>query len=305
MTTLVTGSSGFLGQFLMPHSKANWPDETLAGCALDAPPSKEFLSISMDLTDKSKVYEIIQRLKPNRVFHLAGIAKITNEIPFESYFFQNTLTTQYLLEALASLDSPVNFFLASSVHVYGNQLEVVNESAEVKPEGPYGFTKYLAEETLKNFTFNHRHIRGVVGRLYSCIGPNQPPGFVTSDICKKIKALKKAGGRTLEVGPIDTYRRFTDARDVVKTFPILLNSSLNSKFEIFNIAPSKDTQVKEIIQTLLDLEGLDAEIISQPNLTNSFKGLKIDTSKMERYVPQNTFRPLESTLKDILDSTQG
>ena len=303
MATLVTGSSGFLGQFLIPHLRSLSPEEPILGCALTAPKDTIVPTEIVDLTDKTRVLEIIQKVKPKKVFHLAGIAKVSAEIPFESYFFQNTLTTQYLLDAIATLNSPVDFFLTSSVHVYGNQTEIVNERSEAKPEGSYGFTKYLAEETLKNIVLKHPKIRGVVGRLYSCIGPKQPDGFVTSDICRKIKDLKKSGGKTLEVGPTDSYRRFTDARDVIKTFPILLNSTQNSRFEIFNIAPSTETQISSMIQLLLKLERLEANVVSKATQSNSFKGLRIDTTKMEQYVPQTVFRPLELTLKDVLDTT--
>lgn len=304
MVTLVTGATGFLGQYLLPHLKSLNPDHTIYACALNQLEKSEFPSEALDLTDSPKVVELIKKIRPKRVYHLAGIAKVAKDIEFSSYFSQNTLSTQTLLDALASLNSPVEFFLASSVHVYGNQSKVVNEREEPKPESPYGFTKYLAEETLKNFCLKYPNIRGVVGRLYSCIGPKQPLGFVTSDICKKIKELKSKGGSTLEVGPIDSYRRFTDARDVVKVFPILLDSNLGSRFEIFNIAPPQGTEVGQMIQTLLNLAGLNAKILSKPNSENSFKGLKIDTTKMERYVPATLFRPLELTLKDILESTQ-
>ncbi len=303
MVTLVTGATGFLGQYLLPYLKNLPPHETIYSCSLNKLKQDENFSEALDLTESKSVLKFIQKVKPQRVYHLAGIAKVSNEIRFESYFSQNTLSTQILLGALASLDTPVDFFLTSSVHVYGNQAGVVNERAEIKPEGAYGFTKYLAEEALKTFTQKFPKLRGVVGRLYSCIGPNQPLGFITSDICKKIKALKKTGENTLAVGPIDSYRRFTDVRDVIKTFPILLNSPLSSRFEVFNIAPPEETQVGQVIQTLLNLEGISAKIVSTQSHNNSFKGLKIDTSKLVHYVPNSTFRPLESTLKDILDST--
>jgi len=303
MTTLVTGSTGFLGQYLMSHLKSLNPNENIYGCALNAPENSDCRTYIIDLTDQLKVFDLIRKLKPQRVFHLAGIAKVSNEITFESYFSQNTLSTQYLLEALVSLDCPVEFFLASSVHVYGNQSYSVNELAETKPESSYGFSKYLAEETLKSFSLQNPKLKTLVGRLYSCVGPKQPLGFVTSDICKKIKDLKKTGAKNLEVGPIDSIRRFTDVRDVVKILPILMNLELTSRFEIFNIAQPKEILVGEMIQTLLDLEGINAQILSRPSADNSFKGLKVDTSKMGRHIPPSFFRPLESTLQDILDST--
>jgi UDP-glucose 4-epimerase len=303
MVTLITGATGFLGKYLLPHLKSLSESEIFHVCALNKFDNSHAQSESIDLTDTQKVLSYIQKIRPQRVYHLAGIARVSQDISFESYFSQNTLSTQTLLEALVSLNSPVEFFLTSSVHVYGNQEGLVNERAELKPEGAYGFTKYLAEETLKHFVQKYPQIRGVVGRLYSCVGPNQPLGFVTSDICKKVKELKKSGGTRLEVGPTDSTRRFTDVRDVIKTFPILLKAQLPSRYEVFNIAHSKDTRVGQLIQLVLDLERVPAKIISRSDNSNSFKGLKVDTSKMAQFIPESTFRPLESTLKDILASS--
>ena len=258
-----------------------------------------------NLTKKTDVLKLIHRIKPQRVYHLAGIARVSDSIEFTDYFHQNTLSTQYILESLVELGSPCDVFLASSVHVYGNQNQMVNERSELKPAAPYGFTKLLAEETLKNFTLKHPQIRGVVGRLYSCIGPHQPAGFVASDICRKIKNLKKTNGTRLEVGPIDAIRQFTDVRDAIKTFPRLLNSKLPSRFEIFNIASQKPYQVKELIQLALKLEALQVTIASQSDHSNPFKGLKVDTTKLNSFVNADIFRPLESSLKDILASTPG
>lgn len=304
MVNLITGATGFLGKQLIAQLKSNQKNLKIYTCALNGA-TDESNHERIDLTKKSDVQSMIRRVGPNRVYHLAGIARVSNSIQFEDYFYQNSLSTQYLLEAISELGTPCEFFLASSVHVYGNQNQTVNERSELKPEGGYGFTKYLAEETLKNFVLKTSQIRGVVGRLYSCIGPNQSAGFVTSDICHKIKILKKTKSSQLEVGPTDAIRQFTDVRDAVKTFPILLDSVLPSRFEIFNIASNKTYQIKELIQMALDLEELNINIVSRENNTNPFKGLKVDTSKLNAIVPQSQFRPLEASLKDILNSTQG
>ncbi|MFM8314848.1 MAG: NAD-dependent epimerase/dehydratase family protein [Deltaproteobacteria bacterium] len=304
MVNLVTGATGFLGKELVSFLSSSLSDESLFTCALNGSAlSKNHESI--DLTQTAKVRAMIHRIKPQRIYHLAGIAQVSQDIPFQDYFFQNTLSTQNLLEAIADLNSPCDFFLTSSVHVYGNQTGVVSERSEIKPEGAYGFTKYLAEETLKNFVLKHPHIRGVVGRLYSCIGPNQPLGFATSDICLKVKKAKISSATHLEVGPVTTTRQFTDVRDVVRTFPALLESQLSSRFEIFNIANNKQITIKELIETIIQLEGLSLKIKSQDNHQNPFQGLKVETTKLSRFIPLASFRSLESSLKDILAKTHG
>jgi nucleoside-diphosphate-sugar epimerase len=303
MVTLVTGSSGFLGRYLVPHLKKLNPTFSIFSCSLTHPEDHDPNHESIDLNDFSSLQAFIQKIKPQRVFHLAGIAKVSSEISFESYFLQNTLTTQRLLEALTCLKTPIEFFLTSSVHVYGNQTGLISERSELNPISAYGFTKYLAEETLKSFVFQHPQIRGVVGRLYSCIGPKQSLGFVTSDICAKVRALKASRSQNLEVGSLDSFRRFADARDIIKTFPVLLEASNNSRFEVFNIAPSNNVSIREIVQIILKLEQVSPNIISKKLPHNGFKGLNLDTSKMRPFVPDSIFRTLENSIKDILAST--
>ena len=305
MKTLITGATGFLGQYLWAHLKGLGDQGSLHCCALNRLENPSFSCETLDLTHLDQVKNLVQRLQPDRVYHLAGIAKVSQEIPFESYFSQNTIATQNLLEALSSLDKPVDFLLTSSVHVYGNQTGIINERSEPKPEQAYGFSKYLAEETLKSFVQKHPKLKGTVVRLYSCIGPNQPLGFVTSDVCSKIRFLKKSQGGTLEVGPTDGFRRFTDVRDVIKTFPILLSYPGHSRFEIFNVASPHNTQIGQMIQMLLEIEKLKVKVITKGTTANSFKGLNLDTSKMDQLIPGSAFRPLISSLKDILASSQG
>lgn len=304
MVTLVTGATGFLGRYLVVHLKTAEPNSTIHSCALN--PSAELNCQELvDLTQEAQVHDMVQRIKPQRIYHLAGIAKVSDKITFKEYFFQNTLSTQILLDAVVKLKTSCDFFLASSVHVYGNQLETVNERSELKPEGPYGFTKLLAEETLKTFTLRNPQLRGIVARLYSCIGPKQAPGFVTSDICHKIKKLKQTSETTLEVGPVDSSRQFTDVRDAIQLFPRLFEVNLPSRFEIFNVATDQQTQVKELIEKALEIEQLKVKIVSKENHPNPFKGLKVDTKKLGQLIPNTHFRPLESSLKDILSSTPG
>lgn len=300
MNILTTGASGFLGPYLTRFLLKNYPKASLHSVGrepLQIEGSKHHI---LDLTNESAVRNLIETVRPSLVFHLAGNAKISEKFDFKSYFFQNTLTTQIVLEELVKLDQPVAFFLTSSMHVYGNQTQIINETSEARPESAYAFTKLLAEECLKSLTQKHSHLKGVVGRLYSCFGPGQPLGFVAADVCAKIEKLKQENTGVLKVGPIDTFRRFIDVRDAVRIFPTLLSSNLESRFEIFNIASPNELTIKNMIETLLKIANLKVKIESSGDANNQFKGLRIDISKLEKRIPIEFFRPVEETLYDML-----
>ncbi len=216
------------------------------------------------------------------------------------YFAHNTLTTQNLIQGLMAVSKPFRVFFASSVHVYGNQSSEADESSEVTPEGYYGMSKYLSERALEEFAKQRPDIRVVVGRLYSCIGPNQPPGFVTSDLTTKLASL--TNNSLLETGPLSAYRRFLDVRDAVEILVRLVESDQTNGFEIVNIASPFEMKVQEIVEKLVAVSGKKVRIQSRETDQNPFKGLKISLRKQEKLVPGFSFRPLETTLQDIWNS---
>lgn len=302
MATLITGAGGFIGRHLLAHLADTFPTETFQTLGLTGAAHPRASHVACDMLDEKKVAEAVTRLKPDRVYHLAGSARVTPNIGVPEYFASNYLTTMSLLQALERLGSPVRLFFSSSVHVYGNRDEIVTEETAVRPIGPYAFTKYLAEEAVRHATRRCDRLSAVVGRLYSCIGPTQAEGFVAADLCRKITELPKAGG-VLKTGPLSGYRRFLDVRDAVRVFPTLVAAPLGSRFEIFNIASPHELTIGDMVDRLLKLSGKTPRVESAPEGGNPFRGLKLDVGKLQRLFPPSGFRPIESTLRDMLAET--
>jgi nucleoside-diphosphate-sugar epimerase len=255
-----------------------------------------------NLEDESKTRAIVAEFAPDAIYHLAGVSRVSAEIPFEEYFSRNTLTTAHLVRGTHGLDKPVSFFFTSSVHVYGNAEQTVSEAEAPKPQSAYGFSKYLAELFLKESTQTLPGFRAVVGRLYSCIGPGQAAGFVASDMCAKIAVALKAPTAPFKTGPLTPYRRFIDVRDVVRILPTLLDAT-GGPFEIYNVASPHELQIRDLLAILLKEAGISPPIKAQDSSdTNQFRGLQVDTAKLSRLVPASAFRPIQQTLRDMLRS---
>ena len=256
----------------------------------------------MSLEDEQATFQLIQKVRPDRVYHFAGISRVSKEFSSQQYLTTNYMATLHLIKALERLAKPVSFFFASSVHVYGNPQEIVTETSPPHPQGPYGQSKYLAEEALRNQSTKNDQLKAIIGRLYNCIGPGQAEGFVASDLCRKIATLKRTQGTLLETGPLNTYRRFLDVRDAVSLIPQLFNIPTASQFEIYNIASEREVQIKEMVNILIKYAGISPKVESSGEASpNEFKGLRLSTDKLKKAIPGLGFRPIEETLKDMLD----
>lgn len=304
MSILVTGAAGFLGRYLTAHLEGQGLGPITA--AVRTKPKEWTLKTplaTVDLTDERAVEELIGRVKPSRIYHLAGHSKVTNTLQMPDYFNANFLTSARLVNALQKQNAAVRIFLASTIHVYGNCDYVATEESLPLPVNDYGYTKYLSEELFRTATLENSRLSVVVGRLYSCFGPGQAPGFVSADLCRKVAAMPDKGEGVLCVGPTSTFRRFLDVRDAVSVIARLTHSVTGDRFQVFNIASPYEVQVKDLIAALLKISGKKARVeSSEDNSANRLFGIRVSCERLEHTLPGVHFRPLEETLRDMYTS---
>lgn len=308
MKHLVTGGNGFIGRALVAHlmekfsTQENQEVVSLGSANYPQSPCPHFVC---DLTNKNAVKFALNQIQPDWVYHLAGSPRITDGTRFPDYFAKNFISTAFLSEALTALGKKIRLFYASSVHVYGNQPGSVHEEAPCHPMTTYGFTKYLAEEFLRAQAQANAQFSVMVGRLYSCMGPGQGPGFVAADLCRKIALLKGQTDDVLTVGPLSGSRTFLDVRDAVTLFPKLLAAMPASCFEIVNISSPHTLQISHVLKLLLEIAKKAPQIQSNTQTgENKFAGLMASNEKLKQLVPQFSFRPIENTLHDMYQWTE-
>lgn len=304
MNHFITGASGFIGAHLAEYLRRECPKDELFSIGRSASGPAGVTHFKGDLADTAVVTEIVQKVRPDRVYHLAGASRPSAAGGVHTQFESNFLTTLSLLKALETLNAPVRFFLASSAHVYGNQTSEVSEEAELHPNTAYGFSKFLAEQSTRKFAQDSPNFQVVVGRLYSCVGPAQQEGFVVSDFIRRISDLRPEDS-VLQTGPLNSSRVFMDVRDVAELIPRLLAAKHPSRFEVYNIASQHYRSVEEVLRLLLDLAGKHPKVESSEDAaSNAFSGIRVSAAKLEELLhPQ--FRPLEETLRDAYQAHKG
>ncbi len=144
------------------------------------------------------------------VFHMAARAGVRGGWgkPFDSYYYDNLLSTQRLLEALRKCPPARRLVFASTSSVYGyNPPLPTPESAETNPESYYAITK-LACENLVNAYGRHFGIPSTILRFYSLYGPGQRPDmgfhiFMRALLFREEIIIYGNGEQTREVTYID------------------------------------------------------------------------------------------------------
>ena len=144
MRALITGSQGFVGQYLRQELEENGYEVV----GLDLQPGEG--TIQADLLNPEQLAATVRQAKPDTVFHLAGQADVAKswKIPQKTVEI-NVIAAVNLMEAVRAFDPSVRMVLVGSSDQYGNLGEagkLVSEKLETNPQTPYAVSKKAQEE---------------------------------------------------------------------------------------------------------------------------------------------------------------
>ena len=139
MRALITGSQGFVGQYLRQELEENGYEVI----GLDVQPGEG--AIQADLLNPEQLAAAVRQAQPDAVFHLAGQADVAKswKIPQKTMEI-NVIAAVNLMEAVRAFDSSVQMVMVGSSDQYGNLGEagkLVSENLETNPQTPYAVSK--------------------------------------------------------------------------------------------------------------------------------------------------------------------
>jgi GDP-4-dehydro-6-deoxy-D-mannose reductase len=160
----------------------------------------------------------------------------------------NAEGTRILLKAAADRGWRGTFLLASSAQVYArapNSEMPLTEGSAVGPDNAYSRSKLEAEQIATGFASDS--IRVLIARPFNHVGPGQSSRFAIPGFLGKIEAARRAGRREFTVGDLSASKDFTDVRDVVEAYRILLESSRDHDDTLFNICSGEAVSMKQVV----------------------------------------------------------
>ncbi|WP_020682487.1 GDP-mannose 4,6-dehydratase [Marinobacterium rhizophilum] len=289
---LVTGASGFTGQYMVEALKS----QGFQVVGLGNHPTTADQSLACDLTDASAVKACVERVKPNWVIHLAALSFVGHENQ-RAFYDVNVFGTLNLLQTLAELETPPDRILvASSANVYGTpDIGEIDEGVCPAPVNHYACSKLAMEHMVANW-FERLPI--VITRPFNYTGPHQHTRFLVPKIVDHFASRSS----TIELGNIDVSRDFSDVRDVVNAYMALLNSEVTGT--VVNISSGTDTALRTIIEKVSVLAGYKIAVQVNPAFVrdNEIPRLCGSNQRLKQLTGWEPQYDLDTTLENMLEA---
>jgi UDP-glucose 4-epimerase len=279
MKILVTGGLGFIGSHTVVElQNKGYEVVIIDNCSNSSPDvikgirnitGKDLIFEKFDLREKDKIKEFFKRHNDiEGVIHFAASKAVGESVEKPLLYYENNVSTLvYILQQLADKTS-ASFIFSSSCTVYGQADELpITEDAPVKvAESPYGNTKQIGEEIIRDTCKVYPAIKAIALRYFNPIGahpsaeigelpigvPQNLIPFITQTAIGLREQLSVFGDDypTTDGTCIRDYIHVVDlAKAHVVALQRLLEGKNTSNYEVFNVGTGTGSSVLEVIQS--------------------------------------------------------
>ena len=306
MKVLITGMTGFIGRYLAESLIAEGNEVVGTGYReserqlLPTRLRKVPLQI-LDMRDRTMVEKIVESVRPDCIYHLAGQAYVIPSYRDPVTTFEvNVLGTIYLLEAVRRSCQGASVAVACSGAEYGLPKKLpISEDHPLEAVSPYGVSK-AAQDLLAHQYHASHGLNTFRLRLFGTTGPGKV-GDAPNDFASQIARAEANSGRgVVQTGDLSTARDISDVRDVLRAMERVV--ARGEPGEAYNLGHGTPVRIREVLDQLLALSPARLEVVSAPERMRPLDEpvLYPDTTKIKKlgWKPQIS---LKQTLADILD----
>ncbi len=306
LNALIIGGAGFVGKYLIRHIKSDklWnvyvtklEHENIYECVDGL--------FDLNILNKDEIKHVLNEVKPDYIFHLAAQSSVALSWKNPGLTIDiNVKGTVNLLEAVKEAGIKTRILLIGSGEEYGrimpNEVPIAEDNS-LRPGNIYAATK-AAQNMIGKIYSDAYDMDIVLVRAFNHIGPEQAPMFVVADFCKQAVEIKKGLREPIiRVGNLSAKRDFTDVRDVVKAYVLLIENG--KKGETYNVGSGKAVEINYILNKIIALSGIKAEVLVEKERLRpvDIPTIEADISKINRDTAWHKEIELEETLKDTIN----
>lgn len=290
MRALITGGHGFVGRHLQAHLESL--GDTVA-----------ILDLPLDITDYQAVRAAVADAQPEAIYHLAALSHVGTSWTNPSAVVDvNVAGTTNVLAAAREVVPEATVLFVSSAEVYGPRTPdemPLREATEPRPTSPYAASKLAGE------VFALQAVRGfgqrvIIARPFNHVGPGQSVSFFIPGITSRMVAATRNATTDIAVGNLTSRRDFTDVRDVVRAYRLLVEHGVAG--EIYVIASGRDVMMQDVADELRQLVNPQLVFVQDPALLRPVDVplLRGDASKLEAATGWRPEISWSETLADIV-----
>jgi GDP-4-dehydro-6-deoxy-D-mannose reductase len=309
LKALITGISGFVGSHLAEYMLES-SDWEVAGTVFGP-----YGNIT-DLCSRLELYPaelsrldvmtfILEQARPDVIFHLAAqpLVSASRRDPWGT--LETNIRMQLnVLEGVARVRPECQVLVVGSSEEYGlvsPEDLPLDEDTPLRPLSAYALSKVTQDLMGLQYNLTHKlHVIRV--RPFNHIGPRQRPGFVAPDLASQIAAAELGlQPAILRVGNLEARRDFSDVRDVVRAYVMLITHGESGN--VYNIGAGESHSIQELLDRLLAMSRVSIKVVQDPQRMrpSDVPEVVCDASRIREHTGWQPEIPFEQSLQDILD----
>ncbi len=286
------------------------PGYSLYGTTYPEPPRPDEENIRyLDLRSERDVFEAVKFVRPDWIFHLAAVSNVGQSWEKKRETMEtNVMGTFSLFEAVRKFAPEARMLFISSSDVYGvlpgaegTAARPFSEDDPFQLISPYALSKFCGE-LMAGFYHRSEDLDVIIARSFPHTGPGQSSDFVCSDWARQIIRIERGHqAPLLRVGNTDVLRDFTDVRDSVRAYILLLEKAKAG--EVYNVCSGRGIALREILGILLSSATRDVRVDQDPEKLRKVDIPRLvgNNSKIRTDTGWELSIPLDRTLADLLD----
>ena len=207
------------------------------------------------LESYASIVKIIQRIKPNEIYHLGAQSYVDYSFQDEfSTLNTNINGTHYFLSAVKDFSPKTKFYFAGSSEMFGKVRTIPqNENTVFHPRSAYGISKVTGHDLTRNYREAY-NLFCCTGILFNHESPRRGFEFVTRKISHGVATIKLGLQRKIVLGNLDAKRDWGHAKDYIEAMWLMLQ---RKKPDDFVIATGEQHSVREFAKLAFSVVGLN------------------------------------------------
>lgn len=325
-TVLVSGGAGFIGSHVtvelvgagynvvVADNMSNCDETCFNGVTKIIGRSLPF--VKMDFCDAAAVEKLFNDYDIDAVIHFAAFKAVGESVGDPLKYYSNNLSSFINVLETARKKGGCNVLFSSSATVYGDAevLPVTENTPRKSATSPYGNTKQICEDILRDCVAAYPGIKGIALRYFNPVGahpsaligelprgvPNNLVPFITQTAIGKRECLSIFGNDYPT--PDGTCQRdFIDIVDLAKAHVCavarMLDGKMKEDYEIFNIGTGKPASVVELVNAFENANGVKLNYKFAPRRAGDVTAIWADPTKANEELGWKAERSLEDTMR--------
>ncbi len=323
-TVLVSGGAGFIGshvtvelvnagyEVIVADNFSNCDMTNYHGvCQILG---REIPLVKMDFCDTEAVRSLFESNKIDAVIHFAAFKAVGESVAEPLKYYSNNLGSFInILESARAKGCNVLFSSSATVYGEADKKPVTEDSPRQSATSPYGNTKQICEDILRDSVKAYSGIKGIALRYFNPIGahpsaligelprgvPNNLVPFITQTAIGKRECLSVFGG-DYPTPDGTCLRDYIDIVDLAKAHVCavdrMIDGKMEKEYEIFNIGTGRPLSVLELINSFERVNGVKLNWKMAPRRAGDVVAIWADPSLAEAKLGWKATRSIDQTL---------